>query len=197
MSFETFATPSLIILFFGVMILFLSRNWRWAVAALGAMYLGVFGLVALSWPADLAMVKLIAGWLAGSVLAITQINYSQKVVKIKQPISELVFWTFSSILIIILSAFFAASFGDWLPVLHNSQGWGGIFLIGMGLLSLGFSNKGFRVSISLLTLMAGFEILYSVVEASTLVAGLLALVNLGIALSGAYLMLIPKMKEQE
>ena len=197
MNFETFTTPSVIILFIGVMILFLSRNWRWAIAALGVMYLGVFGLVALSWPSDLAMVKLIAGWLAGSVLAITQINSTQQIDKIDQPASELIFWAFSAVLVIITSTSVATSFGDWLPVLNNSQGWGGIFLIGMGLLSLGFSNQGFRVSISLLTLMAGFEILYSAVEASTLVAGLLAVVNLGIALSGAYLMLIPKMKEQE
>jgi len=59
--------------------------------------------------------------------------------------------------------------------------------MGMGLLSLGFSNQGFRVSMSLLIFLAGFEILYAAVEASVLVAGLLAVVNLGIALSGAYL----------
>jgi hypothetical protein len=76
------------------------------------------------------------------------------------------------------------------------QAWGGLLLIGFGLLHLGFSSRSIRVAFSLLTMLAGFEILYAVVEASTLVAALLALVNLGIALAGAYLMELPSMEEQ-
>ena len=49
-------------------------------------------------------------------------------------------------------------------------------------------TAGMRVILSLLMLLSGFEILYSVVEYSTLVAGLLAVVNVGIAMAGAYLM---------
>jgi hypothetical protein len=36
--------------------------------------------------------------------------------------------------------------------------------------------------------MAGFEVLYAAVENSVLVAALLATINLGLALTGAYLM---------
>jgi hypothetical protein len=39
-----------------------------------------------------------------------------------------------------------------------------------------------------MTVLAGFEILYSAVEGSILVAALLATINLGLALVGAYLM---------
>jgi hypothetical protein len=39
-----------------------------------------------------------------------------------------------------------------------------------------------------LTLLSGFEILYATVETSILLAGLLTVVNLGLALAGAYLM---------
>ena len=40
--------------------------------------------------------------------------------------------------------------------------------------------------ISLLTLIAGFEIIYAAVENSILVAGLLSLTNLGLGLVGAW-----------
>jgi hypothetical protein len=39
-----------------------------------------------------------------------------------------------------------------------------------------------------LTALAGFEILYAAVESSALVTALLAVVNLGLALAGAYFM---------
>ena len=41
---------------------------------------------------------------------------------------------------------------------------------------------------ALLTILAGFEILYAAVEGSILVAALLAVINLGLGLVGAYLL---------
>ncbi len=55
------------------------------------------------------------------------------------------------------------------------------------MLQLGFTSQSLNVALGLLTVLAGFEILYAAVEISALVAGLLAGVNLGIALIGAYL----------
>ena len=78
----------------------------------------------------------------------------------------------------------------WFPGGQTAQVWGGLLLIGMGLVHLGVASRGLRVIISLLTTLSGFEILYAVVESSTLVAGLLAVVTLGIALTGAYLLAI-------
>jgi hypothetical protein len=56
------------------------------------------------------------------------------------------------------------------------------------MIHMGIASRGIRVILSLLTLLSGFEILYAVVETSTLVAGLLAVINLGVALVGAYLL---------
>jgi hypothetical protein len=64
--------------------------------------------------------------------------------------------------------------------------WGSLILIGMGLLQLGISSQPFRVILGLLTVLAGFEILYATVESSALVAALLSAVNLGLSLAGAY-----------
>jgi hypothetical protein len=58
----------------------------------------------------------------------------------------------------------------------------------MGLLQLGTSAQPFRVVLGLLTVLAGFEIIYAAVESSTLVAALLAAINLSLALTGAYLL---------
>ena len=69
--------------------------------------------------------------------------------------------------------------------------------MGMGLLHLGLTNHPFRVTLGLLTVLSGFEILYAAVETSTLVAGLLAGINLGLALVCAYLLVAPLLEEPE
>jgi hypothetical protein len=66
---------------------------------------------------------------------------------------------------------------------------GSLLLIGMGLLHLGITSSILRVVIGLMTVLSGFEILYSAVEGSILVAALLAVINLGLALVGAYLLI--------
>jgi uncharacterized membrane protein len=66
---------------------------------------------------------------------------------------------------------------------------GSLLLIGMGLLHLGITSYVLRVVIGLMTVLSGFEILYSAVEGSILVAALLAVINLGLALVGAYLLI--------
>ena len=49
--------------------------------------------------------------------------------------------------------------------------------------------------LALLTVLSGFEVIYAGVESSTLVAGLLAGINLGLALVGSYLLVAPTMEE--
>jgi hypothetical protein len=79
----------------------------------------------------------------------------------------------------------------YIPAVATEQLLGAGILIGLGLLHLGLTSGTLRVILGLLTILAGFEILYAAVESSVLVAGLLAVVNLGLALVGAYLLVIP------
>ena len=72
-----------------------------------------------------------------------------------------------------------------------------LLLIGIGLLHLGITSYVLRVVIGLMTVISGFEILYSAVEGSVLVAGLLAVINLGLALVGAYLLTAENAPEEE
>ena len=59
------------------------------------------------------------------------------------------------------------------------------------------TNDPLRMVIGLLTFLAGFEVLYAALEVSVLVAGLLAAINLGLAMAGAYLLTVPENKEAE
>jgi hypothetical protein len=74
---------------------------------------------------------------------------------------------------------------------------GSLLLIGMGLLHLGITARILPVTMGLMTVLAGFEVLYASVEGSVLVAALLAVINLGLALVGSYLMLASNEQETE
>ena len=195
MDFASFALPALILLVLSSLAVLLIRNWRWSILSLALMYLGVFLLIADTWPVDLAAVKLVTGWMACSVLGITRINLPSDD-EHAWPM-ERVFRFLAATLVISVVATFVPYVIEWIPVVTPIQAWGGLLLIGMGMLHLGFSSKPMRVIFSLLTFLAGFEILYAVVEDATLVAGLLALVDLGIALAGAYLLILPGLGEAE
>jgi hypothetical protein len=47
-----------------------------------------------------------------------------------------------------------------------------------------------------MTILSGFEILYATVEGSILVAALLAIINLGLALVGSYLLIASNAEEE-
>lgn len=191
MEFEALSIPAVIIITVSSTIIFVINDWRWTIGSLGLQYLGVYILVGLSWPADLAAIKLVIGWMSASILGITQINYPIWTFRKPRWPTELIFRLMMAGIVILTVASIAYLALEWVPEIDINQSWGGLVLLGIGLVQLGFSSREFRMVLSLLTLMAGFEILYSVVEASTLVAGLLAVINLGIALVGAYLMTLP------
>ena len=188
MNFENLSTPAVILLVITSTLLLVTRNWRWSIAALGLQYLGAFALVAASWPADLAVVKLVAGWMAGSVLGLTCIHAEESVGQERLAGSERVFRLLGAVLVLVVVVSVAPKALEWVPGVSLPQARAGLLLIGVGLLLLGLTAAPFRVVLALTTVLTGFEILYAAVESSTLVAGLLALINLGIALVGAYLM---------
>lgn len=85
----------------------------------------------------------------------------------------------------------------WIPGLGLPQAWGGLILIGLGLLKLGFHSQPVHVTLGLLTLFSGFEILYAAVNTVPMIAALSAGITLGIVLTGAYLELAPHMEPGE
>jgi hypothetical protein len=178
--------------------LLVNREWRWAIAALGLQYLWAFLLITPSWPLELAAVKLVTGWIAASILALTRLNLPDppRETLMSLPTGR-TFRVLAAGLIILVVLGAAPRLTDWTRAIGINQAWGGLLLIGIGLLQLGLRAGFFRTAVGLLTLFAGFEILYAAVESSTLVAGLLAIVNLGIALVCSYLLIVPSLELQE
>ena len=79
-----------------------------------------------------------------------------------------------------------------IPGGNSEQIIGAFVLIGSGILNFSLSINPFTILLGLLTALSGFEIIYATVETSALVAGLLAVVNLGIAFIGGYLIGLPE-----
>jgi len=171
--------------------LLLQRDWRWGIGLLTTQYLSIFWLVQTHWPVSMAAVKLVTGWMACAILAIAQLNSgSSQETEESWPQGRL-FRLFTAGIIMATTFVLSLRASSWLG-LNLPIAWASLLLIGMGLLQLGISGQPFRVILGLLTIMAGFEILYAAVESSTLVAALLSAVNLGLALSGAYFLNLPQ-----
>ena len=169
--------------------LLLSRDWRWSLALLSTQYFAAFWLVLAQWPLTMAAAQLVTGWMAAAVLGMTQLGRgeSDSVAETSWPEGRL-FRAFAAGLVIITVTSAARSVGSWLPDAGPGVVWGCLALVGMGLLHLGISVHPLRITLGLLTTLAGFEILYVSIENSILVAGLLAIVTLGLALTGSYLL---------
>ena len=171
--------------------LLLSRNWRWSLGLLAAQYLGVFWMIQTHWPISMAAAKIVTGWMACAVLGIAQLNNSGvKPAGIVWPRRQM-FQIITTGMVLAVTFAGASKTATWLG-LSLPIAWGGIALIGLGLLHLGITSDGFRVILGLLTLLAGFDILYTAVESSALVTALLMVVNLGLALTGAYFLSAPQ-----
>jgi hypothetical protein len=165
---------------------------------LALQYIGVFALIALSWPLELAVVKLVTGWISGAILGLALLNIRNTDLDHEEMIiSGIVFRVLAVVLAFLVAYSLAIRLVIWLPEIKFEQAFGGLALIAVGLLHLGLTAIPFRVIIGLLTVLSGFEVLYAAIEQSTLVTGLLAFVTLGLALIGAYLLLAPTLEETE
>jgi hypothetical protein len=169
--------------------LLLVRDWRISLAILAFQFLGMFLLVNSLWPLGMSTAKLITGWMTAAILGMTQSSF------VIFPLQEgswpegRSFRLFIASLVIIAVISLAPSVLTWLPGISLPVAYGGLILIGMGMLHLGITIQPLRVTISLLTVLCGFEILYASIENSILVAALLSVINLGLALVGAYLLI--------
>ena len=184
----------LLTIFAGTGLLF-TRDWRWSLGLLAVIYLSVFWMIQVHWPITLAATKLVTGWMACAILGIAQLNNKEEGEGEAESTwrQGRLFHIFAAGMV--LAATFALSLhvDTWLG-LSLPVAWGGLLLIGLGLLHLGITSDSFQVIVGLLTVLAGFEILYAAVESSALVSALLAVVNLGLALAGAYFMNINQEK---
>jgi hypothetical protein len=170
--------------------LLLSRDWRWSLGLLAAQYFAAFWLALNYWSLTMAAAMLVAGWMAVAVLGMTQLDVkSDPVSETSWPEGRL-FRVFAAGLVLLTVTSAAQPVNAWLPNASLPLVWGGLILIGMGLLQLGLTVHPLRVTLGLLITLTGFEILYASLENSILVAALLSVVTLGLALTGSYLLFL-------
>jgi hypothetical protein len=176
---------------------FISRDWRWSLGLLALQYFAAFWLVTRHWPIGMASVKLVTGWMATTALGMTRLSITndESALEAFWPRSRYFRISLAGI-VVILAATTAPHMETLVPGLGIQVIIGSLLLIGMGLIHLGISSQVLRVTLGLLTILSGFEILYAAVESSILVAGLLAVVNLGLALTGSYMLVTGTFAEE-
>jgi hypothetical protein len=197
MDFSAYSTPALLLLAATSFILLFSRDWRLVIFALGIQYISVFLLVGATWPLEMSVIKLVAGWISAAVLGMELVSIAtyRKLAQDIQPaqmgMSVRLFRLLLAVLISLAVYSLVPEVGKWMINVSYSQLLGSMALMSMGILQLTLTEQPFRVTIGLLTFISGFEILYAAVETSSLVAGFLALLSLSVALIGAYLVAAP------
>ena len=196
MNLQALVIPAVIMVSLTGLVLLISQDWRVSIIALAVQYGGIFILVSLSWSIEMAVVKLVAGWMAGAVLGVSLAGKPpDNPTRARQGLLNVLFRLLVAIIVGLMMFSLAPKFMVWLPMIAVEQVYGVLILIGFGLLHLGLNTQPLRVVFGILTVLGGFEIFYAAVESSTLVAGLLAGLNLGLALLGAYLLNNPTVED--
>ena len=198
---EAFSISAFVLIVMAAMMILIFRDWRLTAIALAVQYLGAFVLVSLSWPLGMAVVKLIVGWMATAAVAFSwqatdAHNQPSTETSITDSTSSLLFRGAAGLLIVLLNFALTPSLQtNVFPQVDLVIIQGGVMIMGMALMQLGINSDPYLVIISLLSFLLGFEIIHAALEVSTLLTGLFVLVNLGLALVGAYF--ISKLGEGE
>jgi len=183
--FQWVAAASLAICTTGLLI---SRSWRWSIGLLATQYFAAFWLALVHWPLNMSATMLVTGWMSAAALGITHLNIKDDLTQETSWPQGRTFRLFACGLVLLAITASAGSLADWLPNASLPLAWGALVLIGMGFLHLGMTLDPLRVILGLSTSLLGFEVLYTFLENSILVAGLLVLVTLGLAFTGCFLL---------
>lgn len=170
--------------------LLLSRDWRWSLGLLSIQYFAAFWLIFSHWQLTMSASFLVTGWMAAAALGMTHINIKDEpATEVSWPEGRL-FRIFAASLVLLAVSAASDNLIGSLPNAAPPVVWGALVLIGLGFLHLGMTLQPLRVILGLLTTLTGFEVFFSTIENSILVAGLLVVVTLGLALAGSYLLIL-------
>lgn len=194
----TFAWIAVVVIVITATGLLITRDWRWSIILLAVQYLAMFVLTLQHWPLGMASVKVVAGWMSATILGMTRSGIASEGLDAEDtwPRGRL-FRLFAAGIVILIVLVVTPSVDTIMADPGFAVTGGSLLLVGLGLLHLGITGSVLRVTMGLMTILSGFEIIYSAVEGSVLVAALLAVINLGLALVGAYLLVASNAQEPE
>lgn len=193
----TFAWIAVVVIAITSTGLLIMRDWRLLILLLAVQFLALFVLTLQHWPIGMASVKVVAGWMSAAILGMTRSGLPNEDPEEDTWPRGRLFRLFSAGIVVLIVAVVTPGVDTIMADAGFPVTNGGLLLIGMGLLHLGISGSILRVTIGLMTILSGFEVLYAAVENSVLVAALLAVINLGLALVGAYLLIASNSHESE
>jgi hypothetical protein len=195
---QTFTWVAVLIIVITSVGLLLAHDWRTSIILLAVQYGAIFILCLQHLLLGMASVKVVVGWMSAAILGMTRSGLT--IIDVDEennwPRGRL-FRTFAAIMVGIIVIGATPRVNSVMADAGLAVTAGSLVLIGMGLLHLGLTANTLRITISLMTILSGFEILYTAVEGSVLVAALLAVIILGLALVGSYLLLASSAKEVE
>jgi hypothetical protein len=173
----------------GGIVLFTSRSWLRCLGAQGAVYFGVFLILvgqasSGSNGSELAAIRLVGGWMSLAVLGATA---SQGVRDAVEADAGFLFRFLFFGLIFLVAWSLSAGTMEWIPSVAFEGAVVGVMLLLAGMIRTGLVRGPMQVVLSLLSGFSGFELIFSAVDASALMAAMLAAANLCLALVGAYL----------
>jgi len=191
---ELFAQFAVVLIILTSSSMLLFRQWRVCLFMLALQYIGIFILISLSWSLEMAIVKLLTGWVAAAVLGFSMASITlspQPSLKSAnlQPIlhSETLIY-FSLVGLVLLVVFSVVpAFLSWEVGISPQQVYGGFALMVISALHLTLTQHPFRLFLGLLSFLSGVEVIYAAIEGSVLVAALFTVIQLSLALAGSYL----------
>jgi hypothetical protein len=155
----------------------------------------VFWLTSLSWSYAESAVKLIGGWIA--IAIVSSVHPDNTLENENEELMVGFGFRFLITGMVWLLAFsISSTIQNFIPARVEII-WGGMLLIGSGLLQVGLSRNFIRTIIGLITFISGFEVLYASIESSVLVSGLLAFLTIGLAWLVVYFQSTPVESESE
>ena len=181
--------------FAAVGLMIVASDWRMRIAGLASLYLVGFIVIIQIWPVALASVKLISGWMGIALLSTSMLN-SMNQTNSHRLTSEMIFRFLMTVLIWIVIVAIAPSINEWLPIPYTNL-YIGISLMGSGLIFMSLTDDFFEIVLGLLTILAGFDIIYSSLEGSALVTGIYAFIVILICLLSGYFSSAVSDREEE
>ncbi len=172
-------------------VILINRDWRLSLGALAVQYVAAFWLITRHLPFVMGSAYLITGWMVVAALGMTRLGLPSAEDEKEEAFLPRGQW-FRVILVCIIALFTLGAtqrIESAIPGLGLQVIAGSLILIGAGVVHLGLTSESLNVIIGLLTMLTGFEILYAAIESSILVAGLLAVISLGLGIVGSYLLI--------
>lgn len=185
-------TPALVGLFLTAFILVALTDWRLNLAALAGLFACAAVLLAQITLWQVVAARLLVGLLIVLILALTgratRFGAPLPQASVRFTVPTGFPFRVMALVLISLAAWYTANQPAFaFPGLPPGLNLASYFLMALGLLNLGLSEEPLNAGVGLFMLLGGFQLFYFAIEPSLAIVGLLAAVELGVALVVSYL----------